>query len=87
MHADYQYFIEKYNIRYLNHLIQHLSSSLLLNVVLLDELYDYIYDMFPNVVTFDYFNEYEFQYCQHNNINYSDYVIDYCANKLISFKK
>lgn len=91
MHADYKYFIQQYTIRYLNHLIQHLSSSLLLNIVSLDNVYDYLfdnnYDIFPDVVTFDRFNDYEYEYCQHNNINYSDYVIDYAANKLISLKK
>lgn len=91
MHADYQYFMEQYNIRYLNHLISHLSNMLSLNIVYLDNFYDYIfdneYDQFPCVVTFDRFNEYEYYYCQHNNIDYSDYAIDYYTNQLISFKK
>lgn len=91
MIKDKKYFIKYYNTRYLNHLIQHLSSSLLLGIVCLDNLYDYIfnhkYDLFPDVITFDQFNEYEYEYCQHNNINYSDYVIDYYNNQLISFKK
>lgn len=91
MHADTKYFLQQYNIRYLNHLIQHLSSSLLLNITSLDNLYDYLfdneYDLFLDIVTFDRFNEYEYEYCQHNNINYSDYVIDYANNKLISLKK
>ena len=38
-----------------------------LNIVHLDELYNYIfnneYDLFPNVVTFEQFNEYEYEYC------------------------
>lgn len=91
MHKDYKYFIKNYNIRYLNHLIQHLSNMLQLNIVHLDEQYNYIfdneYDLFPNVVTFEQFNEYEYEYCNDNNINYSDYVIDYYANQLIQFKK
>lgn len=91
MIKDKKYFIKYYNLRYLNHLIQHLSSSLLLDIVYLDNLYNYIfnheYDLFQDVVTFDQFNEYEYEYCQHNNINYSDYVIDYYNNQVISFKK
>lgn len=76
MHKDYKYFMEQYNIRYLNHMIQHLSNMLNLNVVILDELYDYIfdneYDLFPNVVEYYNFLEYENDYCQHKNINYSE---------------
>ena len=91
IHDDNKYFIEYYNIRYLNHLIQQLSNMLQLNMVHLDELYNYIfdneYDLFPDVVTFEQFNEYEYEYCNDNNINYSDYVIDYYTNQLIQFKK
>ena len=91
MHNDYKYFIGNYNIRWLNHLIQHLSNMLQLNIVHLDEQYNYIfdheYDLFPDVVTFEHFNEYEYNYCNNHNINYSDYVIDYYANQLIQFKK
>lgn len=91
MHKDYKYFIKYYNVRYLNHLIQHLSNILQLNIVHLDEQYNYIfnhaYDLFPNVVTFERFNEYEYEYCNEKNINYSDYVIDYYANQIIQFKK
>ena len=91
IHKDYKYFIKHYNVRYLNHIIQHLSNMLQLNIVHLDEPYNYIfdnkYDLFPYVVTFEQFNEYEYDYCIDNNINYSDYVIDYYANKQIQFKK
>lgn len=91
IHDDNKYFIEYYNIRYLNHLIQQLSNMLQLNMVHLDELYNYIfdneYDLFPDVVTFEQFNEYEYEYCNDNNINYSDYVIDHYTNQLIQFKK
>lgn len=91
MHNDYKYFIKNYNIRYLNHMIQHLSNMLQLDIVHLDEQYNYIfdneYDLFPDVVTFEQFNEYEYDYCTDNNINYSDYVIDYYANQQIQFKK
>ena len=91
MHKDYKYFMKYYNIRYLNHMIQHLNNMLHLNIVSLDGLYNYIfdkeYDLFPNVVTFEYFNEYEYDYCTDNQINYSDYVIDYHNNQLIRFKK
>lgn len=89
--ADKKYFIEQYNIRYLNHIIQHLSNMLQLDLVHLDEQYNYIfdheYDLFPDVVTFERFNEYEYEWCNNNNINYSDYVIDYYVNTLIRFKK
>lgn len=88
MHKDDKYFIKYYNVRYLNHMIQHLSNMLQLNIVHLDEQYNYIfdheYDLFPDVVTFEQFNQYEYEY---HNINYSDYVIDYYANQLIQFKK
>lgn len=91
MHKDYKYFIKYYNVRYLNHMIQHLSNMLELDIVHLDEQYNYIfdneYDLYPDVVTFELFNEYEYNYCTNKNINYSDYVIDYYANQLISFKK
>lgn len=91
MHKEYKYFIKYYNIRYLNHLIQHLSNMLQLNIVHLDEQYNYIfnhdYDLFPDVATFERFNEYEYEYCNEKNINYRDYVIDYYANQLIQFKK
>lgn len=91
MHADYQYFMEYYNIRYLNYMIQHVNNMLHLDIVHLDGSYTYIfdheYDMFPDVVTFDRFNEYEYEYCQHNNISYCDYVIDYENNIVISLKK
>lgn len=89
MHKDYKYFIKYYNVRYLNHMIQHLSNMLQLSIVHLDGLYNYIfdteYDLFPDVVTFERFNEYEYEYCNNHNINYSDYVIDYYANTLIRF--
>lgn len=89
--ADKKYFIKQYNIRYLNHIIQHLSNMLQLDIVHLDEQYDYIfnhdYDLFPDVVTFEQFKEYEYEYCNEKHINYSDYVIDYYANQLIQFKK
>ena len=72
-------------------MIQHLSNMLQLNIVHLDGSYPYIfdneYDLFPDVVTFDRFNEYEYEYCNNHNINYSDYVIDYCTNQIIQFKK
>lgn len=72
-------------------MIQHLSNMLELDIVHLDEQYNYIfdneYDLYPDVVTFELFNEYEYNYCTNKNINYSDYVIDYYANQLISFKK
>ena len=88
---DKKYFIEQYNIRYLNHMIQHLNNMLQLNIVHLDELYNYIfdheYDLFPDVVTFECFNEYEYEYCNNNNINYNNYVIDYYANQIIRFQK
>ena len=91
MHKDYKYFINTYNVRYLNHLVQHLSNMLQLNLVHLDGSYNYIfdteYDLFPDVVTFEQFNEYEYEYCNDNNINYSDYVIDYYTNQITSFKK
>lgn len=91
MHKDYKYFIKYYNVRYLNHMIQHLSNMLQLSIVHLDEPYNYIfdneYDLFPDVVTFERFNEYEYEYCNEKHINYSDYVIDYYANQLIQFKK
>ena len=62
-----------------------------LDIVHLDEQYDYIfnqdYDLFPDVVTFEQFKEYEYEYCNEKHINYSDYVIDYYANQLIQFKK
>lgn len=91
MHKDYKYFMKYYNVRYLNHMIQHLSNMLELDIVHLDEQYNYIfdneYDLFPDVVTFERFNEYEYEYCNNHNINYSDYVIDYYANQLIQFKK
>lgn len=62
-----------------------------LNIVHLDGLYDYIfdreYDLFPDVVTYQHFNEYEYYYCNDNNINYSDYVIDHYANQLIQIQK
>lgn len=91
MIKDKKYFIKQYNIRYLNHMIQHLSCMLQLDIVPLDALYDYIfnqeYDLFPNVVGDYNFLEYEYYYCQDNNINYSDYVIDHYANQVISFKK
>lgn len=91
MHKDYKYFIKYYNVRYLNHLIQHLSNMLQLDLVHLDEQYNYIfnqdYDLFPNVITFERFIEYEYKYCNDNNINYSDYVIDYYFNQLLQFKK
>lgn len=35
MHKDYKYFIKYYNVRYLNHLIQHLSNMLQLDIVYL----------------------------------------------------
>lgn len=89
--ADKKYFIKQYNIRYANHMIQHISNMLQLDIVHLDGQYDYIfnhnYDLFPDVVTFEQFNEYEYDYCTDNNINYSDYVIDYYANQQIQFKK
>ena len=85
MHKDHKY----YNIRYINYMVQHLSNMLQLNIVHLDGLYHYIfdneYDLFPNVVTYDHFKEYEYEYCTNNHINYSDYVIDH--NQLIRFKK
>lgn len=88
---DKKYFMEEYNIRYLNYMIQHLSNMLQVDIVHLDELYNYIfdheYDVFPDVVTFEQFNEYEYEYCNDHNINYSDYVIDYNANQLLQFKK
>lgn len=88
--ADKKYFIKQYNIRYANHMIQHLSNMLLLDVVKLDDLYNYIfdneYDIFPDVITLDRFNEYEYEYCTYKDISYSDYVIDYYNNQL-SFKK
>lgn len=91
MHKDYKYFMKYYNVRYLNHMLQHLSNMLQLDIVHLDEQYNYIfdneYDLFPDVVTFERFNEYEYDYCTDNNINYSDYVIDYYVNELIQFKK
>lgn len=91
MHKDYKYFIKYYNVRYLNHLIQHLSNMLQLDIVYLDKEYNYIfnhnYDLFPDVVTFEQFNNSEYDYCTDNNINYSDYVIDYYLNTLIRFKK
>lgn len=91
MHKDYKYFIKYYNVRYLNHMIQHISNMLQLSIVHLDEQYNYIfdneYDLFADVVTFERFNEYEYDYCTDNNINYSDYVIDYYVNTLIRFKK
>ncbi len=91
MHKDHKYFIKYYNVRYLNHLIQHINNMLQLDIVHLDEQYNYIfnhdYDLFPDVITFERFNEYEYEYCNEKNINYSDYVIDYCANTLIRFKK
>ena len=91
MHKDYKYFMKYYNVRYLNHMLQHLSNMLQLDIVSLDEQYNYIfdneYDLFPNVITFERFNEYEYDYCTDNNINYSDYVIDYYANQQIQFKK
>lgn len=91
MHKEYKYFIKYYNVRYLNHMIQHLSNMLQLDIVHLDEQYNYIfnhdYDLFPDVVTFERFNEYESDYCNEKHINYSDYVIDYYANQLIQFKK
>lgn len=72
-------------------MIQHISNMLQLDIVHLDGQYDYIfnhnYDLFPDVVTFEQFNEYEYDYCTDNNINYSDYVIDYYANQQIQFKK
>ena len=91
MISNKKYFIEQYNIRYLNHMVQHLSNMLQLDLVHLDEQYNYIfdneYDLFPDVVTYENFNEYEYDYCNNNNINYSDYVIDYSTNQLIRFKK
>lgn len=67
-------------------MIQHLSNMLQLDLVYLDEQYNYIfnqeYDLFPDVVTYEDFNEYEYNYCNDHNINYSDYVIDYYANHL-----
>lgn len=39
IHDDYKYFIKYYNVRYLNHMIQHLSNMLKLNIVHLDEPY------------------------------------------------
>lgn len=91
IHNDYKYFIKYYNIRYLNHMIQHLSNMLQLNIVHLDGSYHYIfdnkYDLFPNIAGYHEFLEYEYYYCQEKNINYSDYVIDYYANYLIQFKK
>lgn len=91
MHKNYKYFMKCFNVRYLNHMIQHLSNMLELDIVHLDEQYNYIfdneYDLFPNVVTFEQFNEYENEYCNNHNINYSDHVIDYYANQLIQFKK
>ena len=44
MHKDYKYFIKYYNLEYLNHLIQNLSNMLKLNIVHLDEPYNYIFD-------------------------------------------
>lgn len=91
MHKDYHYFTRYYNVRYLNHMLQHLSNMLQLNLVPLDEQYNYIfdneYDLFPDVVTFEQFNEYEYEYCNDHNINYSDYVIDYYTNQIIRFQK
>lgn len=91
IHNDHKYFMENYNIRYLNHMIQHLSNMLQLDIVRLDETYTYIfnqnYDLFPTIVGYYNFLEYEYYYCQDNNINYSDYVIDNYANQIISFKK
>lgn len=91
MHKDKQYFIKYYNIRYLNHLIQHLSSMLKLDIVPLDEVYDFIfnneYDMFPDVVQYFTYLEYENDYCNEHNINYEEYITDYNNNQLISLKK
>ena len=91
MISDKKYFIEQYDIRYLNHMIQHLNNMLQLDLVHLDELYKYIfdreYDLFPDVVTYELFQEYEYDYCTYNNINYSGYVIDYSTNQLIRFQK
>lgn len=91
MHNDYKYFLKYYNIRYLNHMIQHLSNMLQLDIVHLDEIYDYIfnnkYDLFPNVSGYYEFLEQEYYFCQEKNINYSDYVIDYYTNQIIQYKK
>lgn len=91
IYNDTEYFIQEYNIRYLNHMIQHISNMLQLHIVYLDELYNYIfnheYDLFPNIITYDTFLEYEYDYCQEKNINYSGYVIDYYLNQKIQFKK
>ena len=90
MRADHKYFIEYYNIRYLNHIIQHLSNMLLLNVVTLSDSYNYIYDHYydlsPDVIDYFTFINLEYDYCNNNNISYSDYVIDYYNNTLISLK-
>lgn len=76
IHTDHKYFMKYYNIRYLNHMIQHISNMLQLDIVHLDEQYTYIfnqeYDLFANVVTFERFNEYEYEYCTNNQINYSE---------------
>lgn len=91
MHKDYRYFIKYYNVRYLNHLIQHISNMLQLDIVHLDGIYNYIfdneYDLFPNIAGYYEFLEHEYYYCQEKNINYSDYVLDYYANQRIQFKK
>lgn len=90
MHKDYKYFMKYYNIRYLNHLIQHLSNLIQLDIVHLDGIYNYIfdheYDLFPNVSGYYEFLEQEYYFCQEKNINYSDYVIDHYANQIIQFK-
>lgn len=85
--------LEKNNInhiRYHNHLIQHASNMLLLNLVKLDNIYNFIfeqtYDMFPNCIDYYAFKEYEYEYCIKNNINYLDYVTDYYKNIPIQLK-
>lgn len=79
-----------YHTRYYNHLIQHLSNMLLLDIVYLDDIYNFIfnqkYDMFPNSINYDEFKEYEFEYCQQHNINYDDHIIDYYINAPIQLK-
>ena len=86
MHKD----SANYHVRYLNHIIQHLSNMLLLNVVTLSNSYNYIYDhyydLFPDVIDYYTFINLEYDYCNNNNISYSDYVIDYYNNTLISLK-
>lgn len=82
--------VKHYNPRYLNHIIQHLSNMLLLNVVTLSDSYNYIYDhyydLFPDVIDYNTFITLEFDYCNDNNISYNEYVIDYYNNTLIPLK-